>query len=353
MTSTSEGPEGAGSSAPVGGAASGDAPDGWQELPKPRFLTARWTRQDRIYRLLVTSVAVGAFALLFAIGLFLFLKSLPTYKHESFWTFLTTTSFNTTGHQVFGVAAALYWTVVIALIAVVVGVPIALAAALFITEYAPRRLRRALITLIDLLAVVPSVIFGLWGFFVLEPNVTGFAHFLSAHLGFIPIFHTSSTTLAGGASNLEGSAFIAGIVVGLMIVPIVTSIAREIFSLAPIGEREGALALGATKAGVIRAVVWPFGRGGFVGATMLGLGRALGETIAVAIVISLTFQVSPELLKTGANSIAALIAIQFGTGGALKLAALLAAGFVLFCVTLVINLGASVIVNRSRTGASA
>jgi phosphate transport system permease protein len=317
------------------------------EAPRPRTVVARRLPQDRVYRGVASATAIGAFVLLFLIGVFLLVKSLPAFQHESLWTFLTTTGFITNGaHPRFGVASALYWTVIIALIAGVVGIPVSMAMALFITEYAKPRLKRILVTLVDLLAVVPSVVFGLWGLFVLQPNVIGVSSFLSRHFGWFPLFKVSSATFTS-------SAFIAGLVVGIMIVPIITSITREIFSLTPLGEREGALALGATKAGVIRAVVLPFGRGGLIGATMLGMGRALGETIAVAIIISLTFQVSPHILQVGANSISALIALRFSTGGKTGLPALLACGLVLFCFTLVVNLGASVIVNRSRTGADA
>jgi phosphate transport system permease protein len=303
--------------------------------------------QDRLYRGSVRGVAIAAFALLFLIGLFLLLKSLPAIDKEGWGTFLTTTGWTTGGpHPSFGILAVLYWTVVIAVIALIVGVPVSLCAALFITDYAPLRVRRALVALIDLLAVVPSVIFGLWGLVMLEPRIVGFEQFLSVHLKFIPFFRVTS-------SVFDGSAFIAGVVVGLMIVPIVTSITREIFSLAPQGEREAALALGATKASMIRAVVLPFGRGGMIGAIMLGLGRAMGETVAVATIISVTLSIDPNILQNGANSIAAFIVLRFGTGGSLGLAALLGAGFVLFCFTLLVNLAASFIVNRSRTGASA
>jgi phosphate transport system permease protein len=302
---------------------------------------------DKIYRRTVTAVAVASFVLLFLIGLFLLLRGLSVTQHESIWTFLTTTGFDPTGaHPKLGVLAMLYGTVVIAVIACAVGVPVSIATALFITEYAPLRVRRLLISLVDLLAVVPSVIFGLWGVYVLAPNVSGFARFLSAHFSFLPIFKVNT-------ASYSSSAFIAGLVVGIMIVPIVTSILREIFSLAPQGEREGALALGSTKAGVIRSVVMPFGRGGLVGGIMLGLGRAMGETIAVSLVISFVFSVSPHILQVGSNSIAAFIALRFSTGGPLGLAGLLLAGFVLFVFTMIINFGASIIVNRSRTGASA
>jgi phosphate transport system permease protein len=305
--------------------------------------------QDRWYRHSVRAIGLVSFALLFAIGFFLFWKSRHVIDAEGWRTFLTTTGWTTSGpHISFGIVAALYWTVVIAAIALIVGVPVSLCVALFITDYAPTRFRRGLIAMIDLLAVVPSIVFGLWGLFLLSPNLEGFARFLSVHLEWFPLFKNPN-----GNTLFSSSAFIAGILVGVMIVPIVTSVSREIFSLTPPGEREGAMALGATKASVIRTVVLPFGRGGFIGAVMLGLGRALGETIAVAIIISPSFIVSAHILTPGANSIAALIARQFGQNGTTGADALLAAGFVLFVFTLIVNFGASLIVNRSRTGASA
>jgi phosphate transport system permease protein len=315
--------------------------------PVPRPVSSEHPVGDKWFRGSTTAVAFGVFLLLLAIGVFLYWKALPAFDRNGFFSFLTTTSFNTGGaHPVFGVASMLFWTVIIALIATIVGVPIAVGTALFIVEFAPLHLRRILITVIDLLAVVPSIIFGLWGVFLLQPRMYGFEQFLTRHLGFIPLFHTTSTVL-------ESSALIAGTVVGIMIVPVVTSITREIFSLAPQGEREAALALGASKASMIRTVVLPFGRGGMIGAVMLGIGRAMGETIAVATIISVTFQIDPYILQRGANSIAAFIVLRFGAGGPLGLAALLGAGFVLFCFTLLVNLAASFIVNRSRTGASA
>jgi phosphate transport system permease protein len=315
----------------------------------PRPVLVRRSLADRWYRGTMRGFAIAAFVILFLIGFFLFYQSLPGVDKEGWVRFLTTTGWQTNGaHPHFGIVAVLYWTVVIAVIALVVGVPISLCAALFITEYAPARLRRLLVALIDLLAVVPSIIFGLWGLFLLQPNLAGFSRFLSAHLSWFPLFRSPN-----GNTVFTSSAFVAGVLVGVMIVPIVTSVTREIFSLTPPGEREGAMALGATKASVIRDVVLPFGRGGFIGAVMLGLGRALGETIAVAIIISPTFIIGDHFLTPGANSIAALIALHFGSGGKLGADALLGAGFVLFVFTLVVNFGASIIVNRSRTGASA
>jgi phosphate transport system permease protein len=185
----------------------------------------------------------------------------------------------------------------------------------------------------------------MWGFFFLQPRLFGVSGFLAHHFGFIPIFH-SNDDLFGS------SAFIAGIVVSLMVIPITTAISREVFSQAPSGEKEAALALGGTRWGMVRAVTLPFGKGGVIGGSMLGLGRALGETIAVAIIISPTFEIHPSILDRGANSVAARIALEFGDAASspLHLSALLAAGLVLFLLTLVVNSIAAFIVARSRSG---
>ncbi len=308
----------------------------------PRRIETERSLPDRAYRGVVRAAAMGTLVILFLIGLFLFIQGWPAFQKMGLG-FFTTTGWITFGaHPKFGVLALLAGTCIIATIAIVIAVPVATATALFVSEYAPRRLRRPLTSLVDLMAAIPSVIFGLWGFFEIQPNVAGTAHWLSAHLGFIPFFHVN-------VSIFTSSAFVAGIVVAIMVMPIVASIAREVFSLAPPAEREGALALGASRWQMIRTVVLPFGRGGLVGATMLGLGRALGETIAVSIIISPVFAIQPHILQAGTNSIAAQIALAFGSGGTLGLHALLAAGLVLFLLTLAVNLGASVIVSRSRS----
>jgi phosphate transport system permease protein len=293
-------------------------------------------------------VARGAgflsFAILFLIGFFLLVKGLPALRIAKL-SYFTTSGYNTVGKHVhFGALAQMYGTVIVSLIAVVVGVPIAIGAALYITECAPLRSRRALIAMIDLGAAVPSIIYGLWALHVFQPEVTGISGWMTRHLSFIPLFK-------GTSPPYNSSFFIAGLIVGLMIIPIVTSVSREVFSLTPPGEREGALALGATRAQMIRAVVLPFGRGGLIGASMLGLGRALGETIAVAVILGQEFVVSPHILDHGGSTVASFIAVEFGTGGTLGTSDLLLLGFVLFVFTLVINLIASAVVNRSRSGA--
>jgi len=309
-------------------------------------ITVRTDRRtdDKIFRAVVRAAGFGSLVLLFFIGLFLLLRGLPAL-HVMGWRFFTRSGYQTLGsHPTFGVLASLYGSVVVAVVALTVGVPIALTTSLFLSEYAPIWSRRTLIALVDLAAAVPSVVYGLWGFFELQPNLVGFSTWLSQHLSFIPIFKVVSPPVTS-------SLFIAGIVVGIMIVPIITSITREVFSLAPPGEREGALALGASRSQMIRSVVLPFGRGGMIGAIMLGLGRALGETIAVAIILGETFAISPHILQHGGTTIASLIAIHFPSGGPRGIADLLLCGFVLFVLTMVINLVASAVVNRSRSGA--
>jgi phosphate transport system permease protein len=255
--------------------------------------------------------------------------------------------------QTFGVAAVLFGTVTIALIALSISVPLSIGTALLISMVVSERVRRFLISLVDLMAAVPSVIFGLWGVFFLQENIIPVSRWISSTFGWIPIF--SVTNDAGktlsDASAFTSSAFIAGIVVSLMVVPTQTSIMREAFMQTPIGEREGALALGATRWSMITTVVLPFGKGGMIGGTMLGLGRALGETIAVYMIISPVFVINWQLLKTGTNSVSSLIALRYGEASEFGISALMAAGLVLFLITLVINFAASTIVARSRSGA--
>ena len=321
-----------------------------QQGPRPIRLNTRRSTEDRLFRGVTRAAGYLSFVVLFLIGFFLLWRALPAFRYMGA-AFFTTTEFVTGGpHPRFGVAAALYGSVVIAIIAVVIAVPVSVGAALFINEYAPRSLmgffpfKGLLTSMVDLMAAVPSVIYGLWGFFVLQPHMTGISEWLSVHLSWIPIFKVPPGTVV-----FTSSYFIAGTLVSIMIMPIVTSITREIISLTPPGEREGALALGATRARVIRDVILPFAKGGMIGAIMLGLGRALGEAVAVSIILSLVFGVSPQILHSGGNSIAALIAARFGSGGStLGLSALLACGFVLFAFTLIINLAASAIVSRSK-----
>jgi phosphate transport system permease protein len=322
-----------------------DAPrvDPRGRIPQPIALVDDYSPADKFFRGGVKAAGFFSLLILFFIGLFLFLQGFPALQRAGF-KFFTTSGFQTLGaHPIYGVAASLVGTIEVAAVAMLVGTPVALATAIFLSEYAPIWSRRSLIALVDLAAAIPSIIFGLWAFFELQPNVVGFATWLSRHVAFIPFFKVNSPPL-------NASLFIAGLIVGIMIVPIVASICREVFSLAPPGEREAALALGATRWQMIRSVVLPFARGGIVGSVMLGLGRALEETIAVSIILGASFKISPNILQHGGSTISQLIAVNFGSGGKLGLQVLLMCGFVLFVLTLVINLIASRIVNRSRSG---
>jgi len=312
-------------------------------VPEPIAVTRDYSVPDRIFRRGVQAAGIGVLVLLIIIGIFLFHAGYPAFRVAGFH-FFTRSGFQTLGsHPSFGVFASIVGTLEVAGVAMLVGTPVAIATAIFLGEYAPSWSRRSLIAMIDLAAAIPSIIFGLWAVFELQPNVVGFSTWLSRHVSFIPFFKVVSPPL-------NASLFIAGLVVGIMIVPIVASICREVFSLAPVGEREAALALGASRWQMIRSVVLPFGRGGMIGAVMLGLGRALEETIAVAIILGLSFVATPHILQHGGTTISQLIAVKFGSGGTLGTQDLLFCGFVLFVLTMIINLAASAIVNRSRSG---
>src|SRR6185369_12331094 len=190
------------------------------------------------------------------------------------------------------------------------------------------------------------IIYGLWGRAYLQPKAIDLSRWLGTHLGFIPIFKTDEPH---NLASYPASTFIAAIVVALMIVPICTAVMREVFSQAPPGEKEGALALGGTKWSVIKTVVLPFGKGGIIGGTMLGLGRALGETIAALMILSLAFDIKLRILELGGTTTSVLIASRFGDATSFQLSALLAAGLVLFLITLVVNSLAAIVVTRSRS----
>lgn len=328
--------------------AGGDSEGG---RPRKRSLLARPSRSDSVFRWVSYSAGSVTVGIMLAVGLFLAIRAGDALKVTGF-SFLTETEWSPETHK-FGIAAVLAGTVTIALIAMAVAIPLALGTSLLISEIVPPKLKTLLISLVDLMAAVPSVVYGLFGLFFLQENIVPVSRWISSHFGWIPIFAVTDDKgrQLTEASAFTSSAFIAGLVVALMVVPTQTSVMREAFSQAPAGEREGAYALGSTRWGMIRSVVLPFGRGGIIGGTMLGLGRALGETIAVYLIISPTFDINLQVLKTGSNSVSALIATRYGEASTFGLSALMAAGLVLFLMTLVVNFTASSIVARSRSGA--
>jgi phosphate transport system permease protein len=319
---------------------------------EPRVLSSRLERSDRIFRGTVLGVGTTVLVVTALIGVFLGLTLIPTLRAYGLG-FFTQTNFVPSGNVV-GIASAILGTFVIALIALGIAFPLAFATALYISEYSPARIKSSLVSLVDLMAAVPSIVFGAWGLKALEPHALYIDRWIAEWLGWIPIFKVTTASpravpLAG--TSFESSPFIAGLVVSLMVIPLACAVMRNVFSQAPSGEREAALALGSTRWGMIRAVVLPFGRGGIIGGTMLGLGRAMGETVAVLLLLPTDFGFHVRITQLGGVTISSLIANSFGDAHGSQLDALLSAGFVLFAITLVVNTFASMVVSRSRSGA--
>lgn len=311
-----------------------------------RDLRVERSPADRLYRAVALGAGSTTLIVIALIFVFLVVRAWPALREVGIWEFLTTKEwFPADDPPRFGVAALLYGTVLVALIAVSIGVPISIGAALFINEYAPRSLRRPIVALVDLLAAVPSVVYGVWGFKFLMPAMAGPVRWIATYLDFIPFFRPSSDS-----PQFASSIFIAGFVVSMMVLPIVTSVVREVFSQAPRSECEAALALGGTRWGMTRTVLLPFGGGGIIGGSMLGLGRALGETIAVALLLTPDFTFVTRILEPGGVTASSHIAINFQNAGAFEVQALLAVGLALFMLTLTVNMMASAIVSRSRSG---
>jgi phosphate transport system permease protein len=267
------------------------------------------------------------------VALFLFLQALPTFQAPAeeisggagFWSYIWP--------MVIG-------TVIAAVIALVIATPIGVLVALYISHYAPARIAKPVGYVIDLLAAIPSVIYGAWGTTVLAASVVPFYDWLSTNLGFIPIF-------SGPASQTGKTMLTAGVVLAIMILPIITAMSRELFVQTPKLHEEAALALGATRWEMIRMTVLPFARPGIISAVMLALGRALGETMAVALVLS-SGPLTSSLVQSGNQTIAAEIALNFPEAYGLRLSELIAAGLILFVITLVVNIIARAIVARYK-----
>ncbi len=327
----------AGGSAPRSGAPGGGA----------RGARVKSRPADRIFHFLSTASATLIMVILAGVALFLIIQAVPaitanwhsaedltkgpTAGFSSFWSY---------------VSPLIWGTIWASAIALVMGAPVAIGIALFISHYAPRRIAGILGYLVDLLAAVPSIVYGLWGIFVIRPFLLPLTDWLNHYLGWIPLF--------GGQVSTTGSTILAGaIVLAVMILPIITSISREIFLQTPRLNEEAALALGATKWEMIRVAVLPYGRSGVVSATLLGLGRALGETMAIALIISPSLIFSVRLLTDGQNSqtVAANIALNFPIADTLQRQALIGTGLMLFVISLAVNMVARLII--ARTGPDA
>ncbi|MEU9243857.1 phosphate ABC transporter permease subunit PstC [Streptomyces sp. NPDC048385] len=324
-------------------------------LPPPRPTVAEQKRNargatrpgDRVFLGLSRGSGILLLVIMAAIAVFLaYRASLAISKDHG--NFFTTFEWNTNlVPPVFGIAVLVYGTVVSSVIAMALAVPVAVAIALFITHYAPRRLGGVISYVIDLLAAVPSIVYGLWGALILVPHMNGLFGWLNDYLGWTGLFSWDE-----GAPR---SMLTVGILLAIMVLPIITNVSREVFRQVPQMHEEAALALGATRWEVIRMAVLPFGRSGVISASMLGLGRALGETMAVATVLSPDFDIHLSLLNPGGGTFAQNIASKFGEATQDGRDALIASGLVLFVITLLVNGAARMIIARRKeySGANA
>jgi phosphate ABC transporter permease protein PstC len=299
-------------------------------------------RADPLFRAILMGLAGLILALIAFFFVFLIGKAQPAFAHQGFFSFLFTNDWNPS-KAIYGAWPLVVGTLITAAIALVIGVPIAVATALYVTELCPRRLRGPLVVLVELLAAVPSVVYGLWGIFVLIPTLKPAEQWFVDTFAFLP--------LVGG--HVAGpNYFIAGLILAIMILPIVSAISREVMSTVPPDLKEASLALGATRWEMVRMAVLPYSRSGITGAAMLGLGRAIGETIAVTLVIGNSPTIGKQVFDQG-YTLAAVIANEFGEAANDKVhaGALIAAGLVLFILTLLINAAARGLVRRAERSA--
>ncbi|ASY13601.1 phosphate transport system permease protein [Candidatus Nanopelagicus hibericus] len=315
-----------------------------KQTPEPRVITTELRFTDKVFRGVVTGGGLISLAILGLIGFFLIYNGFEAIRNAglAFLTGFDWVDAVPENEQLasYGIGAMLYGTIVTGILAMIMGVPIAVGTALFLSYYAPEWLKKPMVVVVDVMAAIPSIVYGLWGFFVLMPHAEYWAKLIHKYFGFIPFFDMP-------APVFTRSPFIAGLVLAIMITPIVTAIAREVFAQTPLERIQAAYALGATKWSMIKAVVFPYGRGGVVGGAMLGLGRALGETVAVYTVLNLVYDIRIEVLLSAGGNVASMIVNKFGEADFVELQALMAAGFVLFLVTLMVNFLANYIINKT------
>ncbi len=304
----------------------------------PLVLKHGLTGMDRAFRALLATSGATVLVIFLSILAFLAVHSwwaLKTFKLH----FFTGTVWSTPIHP--GVLGILVGSVLIAMIAIMVALPIALSIALMINEYAPPMLHGWLTGLVDLLAVVPSIVFGFWGLEALNTYVHAPVAWIAEHLGFIPIFRTTEP------GNYSDSVFVCGLIVAIMIIPVVASVSREVMAQAPRDACEAALGLGGTRWGTITDVILPFSRNGVIGGALLGISRALGETMAVVLVLSANNVVSKAILGPGNGDVAKQIADTFPVSGIHSQSELTLAGLTLFATTLIFSLGGRLAARRS------
>jgi phosphate transport system permease protein len=295
---------------------------------------------DRIFRFSTLGAGALILVVLVLIAWTVSGKSLPVFRQEGV-SFFTERRW-APNNEVYGALSFIFGTGVTAVIAVLISVPVSIGIALFTTQVAPLWLKKWLVSLTDLVAVVPSVVFGLWGIIFLAPKLVGFFKMISGWFDGWPVLGDIFGRVGAGRTFMT-----AGLILSVMITPIITSIAREVIETCPQTDRDGALALGATRWEMITGAVLPHSMSGIVGAVMLGLGRAMGETIAVALVIGSSPTITANLFSSG-DSLPSVIAFQWGEATSeVKRSALIAMGLTLFILTIVVNLTATAVVNRA------
>ncbi len=296
-------------------------------------------REDPLFRAALTVLAGLILALIAFFLIFLIRRAEPALSHQGVFSFLFSNDWNPS-RQIYGAWPLVAGTLITSAIALVIGVPVAIATALYVSEFAPRRVRGPLTILVELLAAVPSVVYGLWGVFVLVPRLKPAEQWFSDTFSFLPFV---GGTVAGP------NYFVAGLILAIMILPIVSALSREVIATVPQDLKEASLALGATRWEMIRQAVLPYSRAGITSASMLGLGRAIGETIAVTLVIGNAPTIGDSIFSQG-YTLAAVIANEFGEAAndPVHSGALIAAGLALFVITLIVNAIARSIVRRAE-----
>ena len=313
------------------------------EASAPLARTSLARLPDRLLRWVLTGLAVAILVLIAYFFIRLITESEPVFSKYGVLKFVFSNEW-VPSQQLYGALPLIVGTLITSAVALLIGVPVAVASALYVTELAPKRLKQPLSILVDLLAAVPSVVYGLWGVFVLVPKLRPAEQWFSDTFAFLPFV---------GGDVAGPNYFIAGLILAIMILPIVAAISREVMATVPVEHKEAALALGATRWEMIRIAVLPYSRAGISGAAMLGLGRAIGETIAATLVIGNAPDIGKTLFSQG-YTLAAVIANEFGEAASdpVHRASLIAAGLVLFVLTLLVNLLARYFVLRSA-GATA
>jgi phosphate transport system permease protein len=315
-------------------------------VPEARKISTEPRRSDKVFRGIVTTGGLSSLVILGLIALFLAYRGYEVLQQEGLgfitkaeWAITTDDAGNVLESH-FGLSAMLVGTILCSLVAVVIALPISVFSALFLNFYAPNWMKKILIAIVDMMAAFPSILFGIWGFLVLMPSVEYWGKLINKYLGWIPLFEVKPYFFTR-------SPFVAGVVLAIMIIPIITSVSREIFAQAPLDRIQAAFALGATRWAMIKAVVIPHGRSGVIGGAMLGLGRAMGETVAVYTVLNIVFQINWHVLLGAGGNVASLIILKFGEASPYEIKALMAAGLVLFLLTLIVNALANLIVKST------